>query len=234
VCPADYTVEQPLRHIREVEPTRDALCSVSSSTSPEIPSRKPSKVGPLSATKATIHFWATNTSITVRMARSATSELRMVGSLFSSIGKADPRDEVQLRGQDRPRQISPSIGPSKSRRRNSRHRRALSPATPASAPPEDRGRGQPQQDLLVGICRTKRSGNTRLQSGEKDNPGRISHAGAADVRHPLRSRQRHADALDHLVESQGLGRPAHEDQGPPARYRRRGRKIAVVLHRHWR
>ena len=61
----------------------------------------------------------------------------------------------------------------------------------------------------------------RFQSGEKDNPGRISHTGDADVRaNALCSRQRDADAVDCLEQPEGMGRAADEDQGTTASHRR--------------
>ncbi|WP_442865027.1 transposase [Bosea sp. NBC_00550] len=59
----------------------------------------------------------------------------------------------------------------------------------------------------------------RFQSGETDNTGRISHAGDATSARRSRCRKRHADALDRLVEPQGLGCAVDEDEGPPARHR---------------
>ena len=71
----------------------------------------------------------------------------------------------------------------------------------------------------------------RFQSGEKDNPRRISHAGDADVRTtPLRGRQRHAHAVHRLVQPEGLGRATDEDQGPPARRRGGGPRERPTGH----
>jgi transposase len=74
----------------------------------------------------------------------------------------------------------------------------------------------------------------RFQSGEKDNPGRISHAGDADVRATL-----YAAANAMLMRSINWSSlKAWRVRLMKARGRRRAvvavaRKIAVVLHRMW-
>ncbi|MCA1371799.1 IS110 family transposase [Bradyrhizobium sp. BRP14] len=60
----------------------------------------------------------------------------------------------------------------------------------------------------------------RFQSGEKDNPGRISHAGDADVRATLYAAA-NAMLMRSIVWNSLKGRAADEDQGTPTSHRSR-------------
>lgn len=74
----------------------------------------------------------------------------------------------------------------------------------------------------------------RLQFGETDNPGWISHGGVCRCSsHALRGRERHAHALDHLVEFEGLRVKLMKTKGRRRAIVAVARKIAVVLHRMW-
>lgn len=60
--------------------------------------------------------------------------------------------------------------------------------------------------ILGGLVVEASPRNTGADGGE-------GFRGSGLMRSPLRGRQRHADALDRLVEPEGTGRAADEDQG---------------------